>query len=474
MRIDGVIRMLMPMMKTNVLSSLAVAGLCLMVGAPSVEAAQPFGPNTIADIAERVTPAVVSITVEKTEAIRSSGHPLENHPMFKEYFRRNGGKRQRPRAAGAGSGVVISPDGYVVTNNHVIEDADKMTVAFADGKTYEATLVGTDKSSDIALIKIKGRSFPYLQFGDSNKIRLGQFVLAVGNPFGVGQTVTMGIVSAKGRANIGIVDYEDFIQTDAAINPGNSGGALVDLEGKLVGINTAILSRSGGYQGIGFAVPASMVRPVLNQIKEHGRVRRGWLGVAIQNLTPDLSKELGLDDANGVLISDVLDTGPAGKGGIRAGDVITSVNGKSVRNSAELRNRIAMIGPNKRATINLIRDGRSKKLNLILEEKEDLNAVAEVEETDNSLFAGVQLKTVDQAVRTRLEAPKSLKGVVVVEMTPDSIAADSGLRPGDVITSVDRKRVSNLREFSELAKDAKKLFLRVWRKGHASFMVIKP
>ena len=474
MRIDGAIHMLMSVMMKNVFPTLVAASLCFLVGTPSAQAAQPFGPNTIADIAERVTPAVVSITVEKTEAIRSSGHPLENHPMFKEYFRRNGGKRQRPRAAGAGSGVVISPDGYVVTNNHVIEGADKMTVAFADGKTYDASLVGTDKSSDIALIKIKGRSFPYLQFGNSSKIRLGQFVLAVGNPFGVGQTVTMGIVSAKGRANIGIVDYEDFIQTDAAINPGNSGGALVDLEGKLIGINTAILSRSGGYQGIGFAVPASMVRPVLDQIKEHGRVRRGWLGVAIQNLTPDLSKELELDDANGVLISDVLDTGPAGKGGIRAGDVITAVNGKPVRNSAELRNRIAMIGPNKRATIKLIRDGRTKTLKLILEEKEDLNAVAEVEETDNSLFSGVQLKTVDQAVRTRLEAPKYLKGVVVVEMTPDSIAADSGLRPGDVITSVDRKKVTNLREFSEHAKDAKKLFLRVWRKGHASFMVIKP
>ena len=294
-----------PMKMKIAFAALAWTSLALTSLPSNGQAAYPFGPETIANVAERVTPAVVSITVQKTEAIRSSGHPLENHPMFKEYFRKDGRRSQRPRTTGAGSGVVISPDGYIVTNNHVVEGADKMTVAFANGKTYEAKLVGTDKSSDIALIKLEGKGFPYLEFGDSKNIRLGQFVLAIGNPFGVGQTVTMGIVSAKGRANIGIVDYEDFIQTDAAINPGNSGGALVNLEGKLIGINTAILSRSGGYQGIGFAVPASMVRPVLKQIREHGRVRRGWLGVAIQNLTTDLSKELGIEASSGVLISDV-------------------------------------------------------------------------------------------------------------------------------------------------------------------------
>ena len=464
--------LILPKMK-HVFAALACSSLALTIMPGTSQASFPFGQDTIANVAERVTPAVVSITIQKTEAIRSSGHPLENHPMFKEYFRKDGRRQRSPRTTGAGSGVVISKDGYVVTNNHVVEGADKMTVAFANGKTYEAKLVGTDKSSDIALIKLKGKNFPFLEFGDSKNIRLGQFVLAIGNPFGVGQTVTMGIVSAKGRANIGIVDYEDFIQTDAAINPGNSGGALVNLEGKLIGINTAILSRSGGYQGIGFAVPATMVQPVLEQIREHGRVRRGWLGVAIQNLTPDLSKELGIEASSGVLISDVLDTGPAGKSGIKAGDVITSVNGKPCRSSAELRNHIALLGPNTRVKIEMIRNGRTKTIRVKLEEKEDLQAIAENIETTDSLFSGVQLKTLDQAIRNRLEAPKKLKGVVVTDLVPDSKAADAGLRPGDVITSANRKRISSLAQLTEMGKENDKLLLRIWRKGHSSFMVLK-
>jgi serine protease Do len=415
---------------------------------------------------------VVSIAVQKTTAIRSSGHPLENHPMFKDFFRPNG--RQQPRrSAGAGSGVVISKDGYVVTNNHVVDGADKVIVSFSDGKSYTATLVGTDKSSDIALIKIEGKEFPYLEFGDSKNVRLGQFVLAIGNPFGVGQTVTMGIISAKGRANIGIADYEDFIQTDAAINPGNSGGALVDLKGQLIGINTAILSRSGGNQGIGLAVPASMVRPVLEQIRTHGRVRRGWLGVAIQNLSPDLAKELNIEAISGVLISDVLDTGPAGKSGIQAGDVITSVGSQACATSTELRNHIALLGPNTTVKIKLIRDGKSKTIRVKLEEKEDLQTVQETIQTDGSLFSGVQLKTLEPAIRNRLEAPKKLKGVVVTDLAPDSAAADAGLRPGDVITSVNRKKVESVRQLVEMGQKAKKLLLRVWRKGHSSFMVLK-
>jgi serine protease Do len=345
---------------------------------------------------------------------------------------------------------------------------------FSNKTELDAELVGTDKPSDIALIKVKGANLPHIAFGDSSKMRLGEFVLAIGNPFGVGQTLTMGIVSAKGRANIGIVEYEDFIQTDAAINPGNSGGALVNMKGELVGINTAILSKSGGAHGIGFAVPSNMVRPILDQVKKHGRVRRGWLGVGIQDLTADLAASLEISGTEGVLITDVMDGGPAAKAKLQAGDVITSLNGKRLNSTAHLRNQVALLGPGRNAQLGILRDGKSLSVSVNLDEKEEKAEVAAKSSSESSLLGGLRLENLTPDLRRRLEAPPDLEGVLVTEVDPEGGAAAAGLRPGDVITRVDKKRVKQLSDLgaSEF-KGKKRVLLRVWRRGSFVFLVVR-
>ncbi len=457
--------------RTKMLFGFPVMAATLALAPVDAPADTPFGPTTIADVAERVTPAVVSIITSRTQA---KGHAPSDHPMFREFFRRRGTPHPR-KEQGAGSGVVVSSDGYIVTNNHVIESADQIRVIFADKTEFKAKLIGTDKPSDLALIKIDAKRLSHLDFGDSDGLRLGEFVLAIGNPFGVGQTVTMGIVSAKGRANIGIVDYENFIQTDAAINPGNSGGALVNLQGKLVGINTAILSRSGGAQGIGFAVPATMVRPILEQIREHGRVRRGWLGVAIQDLTPDLASTLELEGVQGVLLSDIMEDGPADKSGLEAGDVVLKVNGKPTKSSAKLRNLIALLGPDARASLTVLRDGKRKQIRVTLDEKRDEAAPAEAAPAEDSQLSGLSVQELDREIRRKLKAPGRIEGVVITNVDPSSPAADAGLREGDIITSANRRRVrsvGDLREATEASRDDK-ILLRIWRRGHFTFVVIQ-
>ncbi|MEO1336592.1 MAG: Do family serine endopeptidase, partial [Myxococcota bacterium] len=362
--------------------SLLVTAAALAAPSPA-QADIPFNPNIVADVAERVTPAVVNITtVSNRRSPRVRG--------FQDLFGPRG-RRGPQRRMGAGSGVVISASGDIVTNNHVIEGADEIKVTFSNKEEYTAKLVGADKASDLAFLKIDAKDLPYLKFGSSKSLRLGEFVLAIGNPFGVGQTVTMGIVSAKGRANMNIVDYEDFIQTDASINPGNSGGALVNLRGELVGINTAILSRSGGAQGIGFAVPTSMVQPIREQIAKYGRVRRGWLGVSIQDLTPSVAKAFNLQKIDGVLVSDILADGPAAKSDLNAGDVIVAVNDRPTANSAQLRNRIALTRPGSRAKLDVVRDGKSKSVYVTLDEKEDDGVLAATEREGGDLLAGVRV-----------------------------------------------------------------------------------
>jgi len=454
-------------MNSRILVLLA-AGLTM----PSLAAAQPaFGPNTIADVAERVTPGVVSIATKRTRHM-APDNPFSRHPMFREFF--FGPGRERPQQEmGAGSGVVVSPDGYIVTNNHVIDGADLIKVVFSDGREHTAKLIGTDKPSDVALIKIEARGLPHLTFGDSDRLRLGEFVLAIGNPFGVGQTVTMGIVSAKGRANIGIVDYENFIQTDAAINPGNSGGALVNLEGQLVGINTAILSRSGGAQGIGFAVPSKMVRPILDQIREFGRVRRGWLGVAIQDLSPELATSLGLGETQGVLISDVMGDGPAAKAGMKERDIVTKVNGQPVKTSAELRNRIALLGPSATASLSVLRDGKAFELSVKLDEKKDGDAEPSAPTGKDELGFGLGVQPLTPEIREQLEAPPRIEGVVVSDVEPGSPAAEAGLRPGDILTSVNRRDVKTPEELTAALATQTKALLRVYRGGSAVYVVLR-
>jgi serine protease Do len=458
-------------MRTFVALALALTPTFAFAAPPTDD---PLGSNYIADVAERVTPAVVNIVTETTRRNAALPPGAENAPpFFRDFFGNNGGGQRREM--GAGSGVVISADGYIVTNNHVVERADTVKISFNDQREYRAKVIGTDKSSDLALLKVDATGLPHLALGDSSKLRLGEYVLAVGNPFGVGQTVTMGIVSAKGRSRVGIVDYEDFIQTDAAINPGNSGGALVNMRGELVGINTAILSRSGGAQGIGFAVPTSMVRPIVDQIRQHGRVRRGFLGVGIQDLTPDIASSFGLPSTvEGVLVSDVQDEGPAAKADVKPGDVILTVNGAKTRSASELRNTIAMLGPTGKAKLEVLREGKKRTLDVALTEKRDDQAAPETPSASSSPLAGMNLRDLDGELRGRLRAPPRLSGVVVTEVAQGSPAEEAGVQEGDVITHVDRTAVGSSDDVRKLGLEKReRVLLRVWRKGTNLFLVIR-
>lgn len=447
---------------------------CLTAGAmlavlflADVSQAKPaFDPYMVSDVAEKVTPAVVNITTRRNGE-RAAGVP----PMFRDFFGRQGPMRPQ---MGAGSGVIISANGNIVTNNHVVEGADQIMVTLSDKREFQATVVGIDKASDLAYLQVEAKDLPHLSFGNSSKLRLGEFVLAVGNPFGVGQTVTMGIVSAKGRANVGIVEYEDFIQTDAAINPGNSGGALVNLKGELVGINTAILSRSGGAQGIGFAVPSNMVKPILSQIAEYGRVRRGWLGVAIQDLTPELARSMKLKIQQGVLVSDVMEGGPAAKAKLTSGDVVVAVDGKPTSSMAQLRNRIALTRPGSKAKLSVVRSGRNVEIDVVLAEKEEPGVISRLTGNSESLIAGLSVSSLNAETRRELRIPGRVRGVVVTHVEQGSPADRAGIEMGNVITAVDRVNVTSPEQFEgAVASDAGEILLRVYRRGMFTFVVLR-
>ena len=453
---------------TKNLSQVAVA-LIVLTAASGAQAKPIFDTSIIADVAEKVTPAVVNITTVREGRIR------QIPPVFRDFFGPDFQKKE-PDAVGAGSGVIISANGQIVTNNHVIKDADEIRVTMANRREYKAKVIGKDEASDLAFLKIDASDLPYLSMGNSSKLRLGEIVLAIGNPFGVGQTVTMGIVSAKGRAQMRIVDYEDFIQTDASINPGNSGGALVNLQGELVGINTAILSRSGGAQGIGFAIPANMVRPIQQQISKYGKVRRGWLGVEIQDLTPALSQTLRLDeDVLGVVISHVMSGSPADKGGVEPGDVIIEVEDTPTPTTAKLRNKIALIFPGTTVKLKIIRDGRTKVMGVKLAEKGKKDEISSTTPSEDSskLIAGLAVEALTRRMRARLGVPPFVEGVVITEVQPDSAAAEAGLAPGTVITSVNRKPVETPDDFDKaIPSKSKNILLRVFKNRGFSYVVL--
>jgi serine protease Do len=369
------------------------AGLSSVVqGASSLLSPAPAFAKTqdgvvLADVAERVVSSVVNISSEKV--VRETGSapsfgPLLNDPFFRHFFGPGLEAPQRQpreqREHSLGSGVVVTADGVILTNNHVIEHADKIRVALSDGREFDAKVVGTDPESDLGVLRLeqddgkKVENLKPLAMGNSSQLRLGDVVLAVGDPFGVGQTVTMGIVSAKGRANVGIEQYEDFIQTDAAINPGNSGGALVNMRGELVGINTAIISRSGGYQGVGFAIPSNMAEPIMKSLLEDGTVKRGWLGVGIQDLTPELADALGIPKTKGVLVSQIESGSPAAKAGLQAKDVILKLNGQVMDSSAHLRNAVAAAGANAKVELQVLRDKEQKTITVVLDQKKSAHA----------------------------------------------------------------------------------------------------
>ncbi len=436
--------------------------------------------GSIADVAERVTPSVVNIFTEKAkpQADRVDQSPYFSDPFFRHFF---GDQRGQPFEAPArreqslGSGVIISSDGIILTNNHVVANADKIRVALRDNRILEAKLVGADAKSDVAVLRVTASDLPAISVADSSKMRIGDIVLAIGNPFGLGQTVTMGIISAVGRANMGLTDYEDFLQTDAAINPGNSGGALVNMAGELVGINTAIVSRSGGYQGIGFAIPTNMAMNIKSAILKDGKVTRGWLGVAIQDLNEELAKDLDLKVRSGVLISDVTADGPASKAGIQRGDVVTSIDGTKTTDSAHLRNLVAFAGKGKTVRVEIQRDGKAKTFDVVLGELPGDGSVASSPKQlgQDSVFAGVSVQDIDAADRSRMRIPPNVKGVLVSRIDEESQLAASGLRPGDIILEVNRRPTPSVEAFQKVAQGAsRRALLLVYRDGMTLFMSV--
>jgi serine protease Do len=334
----------------------------------------------------------------------------------------------------------------------VVEDADELTVALPDKRTFKAKVIGTDPKTDVAVIKIDASNLPVLPWGDASQLQVGEMVLAVGNPFGLNQTVTMGIISAVGRANMGIVDYEDFIQTDAAINPGNSGGALVNLKGELIGINTAIFTRSGGYMGIGFAIPSNMVRNVMDSLIKHGKVVRGWIGVSIQEVTQDLAKEFGAADTKGALVADVLDDSPAAKAKLERGDIITAYDGKAVNDPSHLRSLVAETAPGTAVRLSVWRDKAMKEVTLVIGEqpKEVASTKSSAGGRGDHALAGITVEDLkpDRSGRSRVRS-----GVLVTEVEPDSPAERAGVRRGDIVREINRKPVKHVRDFERLTKD---------------------
>jgi serine protease Do len=395
-------------------------------------------------------------------------------PFFRHFFG-PGQEQDDQKERGLGSGVIVSADGIVLTNNHVVAKADEIKVATADNREFDVEVVGTDEKSDLAVLRLKGdiSGLVPVKFADSNRLRLGDVVLAIGNPFGVGESVTMGIVSAKGRANMGIIDYEDLIQTDAAINPGNSGGALINMEGELVGINTAILSRSGGSMGIGFAIPSNMAKPISQSLLEKGKVIRGWLGIGIQDIDSDLAKALNLENTAGVLVTEVMNGGPASKAGLERGDVIVSINGEKVDSTGRLRNLVAAAGATQ-AKVAILRQGKKSELNVALGEQ-PMEKVASGKATPSNALDGLNLEMLSDANRSKLGIDASIKsGIVVVGVAPGSSAADSGLRQGDVILEINHHPVTSLEGFrAAYQKASGRSLLVINRGGSTLFLVLK-
>jgi len=439
--------------------------------------------TSFAPIVKKVSPSVVKIsTTTQMKQASARQWPGFDDPFFRRFFGDEFGSPGRsrkfsvPPQHGVGSGVIVTPDGYILTNNHVVDDADQLKVALQDGREFTAKVVGKDPQSDVAVIKIEAKNLPYLTMADSDKIEVGDLVLAIGNPFGIGQTVTMGMVSATGRATLGL-DYEDFIQTDAAINPGNSGGALVDTQGRLIGINTAILSRSGGNQGIGFAIPTQLARDVMQSLIQNGKVTRGYLGVMIQDVTPALAREFKLKDGKGALVGDVVPKGPADSAGLKNGDVILEYNGAPVTDSRHLKLAVARTKPGESVPVKILRDGAARTLKVVVKELSGPERLARGDARDPSdtgTLNGVAVSDLNPQARRQFGLPDHVRGAVVTEVKPGSAAAEAGLKPGDVITEINRHPVRNAEEavkLTETAKD-KTTLLRIWSGRGSHYLVV--
>jgi len=440
------------------------------------------------EVAAIATPSVVNISTTRVIKSRDEA-PFEffDDPFFRRFF---GDQLPHPNAPrerkeqSLGSGVIVSEDGYIVTNNHVIEKAQEIKVLLSNKRDYKAVLIGADPKTDIAVIKIDARGLTALPWGESTKLKVGEIVFAIGNPFGLNQTVTMGVISAVGRANVGIADYEDFIQTDAAINPGNSGGALLNARGELVGINTAIVSRTGGYQGIGFAVPSGMARQVMDSLVKYKKVVRGWLGVSIQEVTSDLAEEFGVKDLKGALISGVMKGSPAEKAGLKQGDVVLSYNGRIVEDTGHLRNMVSQTPIGSKVTVKLFRqkkeidmDVEIAELPKKLAERSSQNSEEQGNEEESSALAGLMVRELTPEVAGRFGIDENEKGVVVVRVDQESKMFEAGVRPGDIIIQLNQKNIPTIDDYKKIAgriKAKDRVLLLVRRKGEDLFVTIRP
>jgi serine protease Do len=436
--------------------------------------ALPTAPSYSA-IVERVAPAVVTVRVDRRAEATPTSLPEELAPFFGQRFR---GAPPARRQSGLGSGVIVRGDGYILTNHHVVNGADRIRVDLADGRSLPGRVVGLDEASDLAVIRVEATGLPTVPYGDSDRARVGDVVLAFGNPLGVGQTVTMGIVSAKSRATgVGDGNYEDFLQTDAPINQGNSGGALVNLQGELVGINAQILSPSGGNIGLGFAIPSAMARAVADQLIKEGVVHRSMLGVTVQRVTPELAESLGLAQPRGALVSGVESGGPGARAGVKQGDVITEIDGQPVTDANALRNHVAGLAPNTAVTLTVMRDGKSTSLaaRLVEREAEKARASRGGDETgDHASRLGMSVTPLTPRIASELDLPRADKGLVITDVDPAGAAADAGLQPGDVLRKVngqDVQSVADLRAALDTRKDAPALVL-VSRNGATVFVAL--
>ncbi|MGE5346877.1 MAG: Do family serine endopeptidase [Acidithiobacillales bacterium] len=432
-------------------------------------------------IAESVTPAIVNI--QTTQVIKVRQSPFFQDPFFRQFF---GGPFNIPREQrehALGSGVIITPDGIIVTNNHVVARATDVRVMLSDKRVFKGKVVGADPDTDVAVIRIEARDLPPLTWGDSSSLKVGHIVLAFGNPFGLNFTVTRGIVSAVGRAGLGIESFEDFIQTDAAINPGNSGGALVDIHGRLVGLNTAIVSSGsgmdggGGSVGIGFAIPANIVKHVMESLIKTGKVERGYLGVSVGDLSEKLAQQFKVPDVSGAMVEDVTPGSPAAKAGLKAGDVIRSLDSRTVTSKDELTSAIASQNPGTVVRVGFLRDGKSETVTVTLGSRPaNLGLAAGTAKVPSgSTLRGVTVQNLTPPLREQLGLPAETTGVVIARIDPSSPAAQAGLQPGDVIQEVDRQRVRSAADFERVAGSAKgEVLLRIIRDGNGVFVVISP
>lgn len=431
------------------------------------------------EVANIARPAVVNIST--TSMVTMEDNPfgdMFNDPFFRHFFGDQGhpghpGQKRKHPSSALGSGVIVSEHGYILTNNHVVEGAEEIKVTLYDKREFKGKIVGTDPRTDLAVVKIIAKDLPTLRLGESGKLKTGDIVLAVGSPFGLNQTITMGIVSAVGRSNIGLSEFEDFIQTDAAINPGNSGGALVNINGELVGINTAIFSTSGGYMGIGFAIPSDMAKTVMDSIIDHGKVIRGWLGVNIQNLTPELAKSLGVKETEGALISGIESNSPADKAGFKRRDLVVAFNGKKILDSTSLRNMVSATPPGKKVDFKIIRDGKEQTITVTLGEYREKKIVKKTEY--NNVLKDVTVQELTPDLREKLNFPENLSGVVVTDIGPDS-PAQGLLQPGDVIQEINKMMIRSAQDYD---KGVSKLgvhdtvLLLIYREGGSIYLTIK-